>query len=86
MTLKASPVDFIKINHRSHDSNQVQKCIAGAKQDLKSTHEYNLRHELLLVIHFGNGTNQLNHAYIPRLTMYGGMTYFRTIRHGHQQR
>jgi hypothetical protein len=27
----------------------------GAKQDLRSTREYNLRHELPLLIHFGNG-------------------------------
>ena len=47
----------------------------GAKQDLKSTHEYNLQHELLLVIHFGNGTNPLNHAHILRLTVDGGNPY-----------
>ena len=31
------------------------KGLYGAKQDLKSTHEYNLRDQLLLVFHFGNG-------------------------------
>jgi hypothetical protein len=34
-------------------------------------HMYNLRHELLLVFHFGNGTNPLNHAHILCLTVYG---------------
>jgi hypothetical protein len=39
----------------------------GTEQDLKSAHEYHLRHELL-VFHFGRGINPLNHANIPCLT------------------
>jgi hypothetical protein len=39
---------------------------------LKSKNEYNLRPELLLIIHFGNGTNPLNHAHILCLNVYGG--------------